>query len=85
MNRTTARTSLSAKPFFEKNAMKIFNKAKTHFMQKDEKGAYIIKFDTIKNVQTKLDSILDGSNKLSKNSLFEFEAVKNTDSKKRPD
>lgn len=54
-------------------------------MQKDEKGAYIIKFDTIKNVQTKLDSILDGNNKLSKNSLFEFEAVKNIDPQKRPD
>jgi hypothetical protein len=63
--------------FFEKNAMKIFNKAKTHFMQKDEKGTHIIKFDTIENVQTKINSILDGGSKSSNNSLFEFETVKN--------
>lgn len=64
--------------------MRIFNKAKTHFMRKDEKGT-IVKFDTIENVQTKINSILDGSNKSSNNGLFEFKTVKKLDQKQWPD
>lgn len=64
--------------------MRIFNKAKTHFIRKDEKGT-IVKFDTIENVQTKINSILDGSNKSSNNGLFESKAVKKNDQKLWPD
>lgn len=63
--------------------MKIFNKAKTHFMRKDENGI-IVKFDTIENVQTRINRILDGIDKPSMNSLMEFEAGKNFEFKSDP-
>lgn len=52
--------------------MKIFNKDKTHFMQKNEKGVYNLEFDTIENVQAKINSILDASNHPTENPLFEI-------------
>lgn len=51
-------------------------------MQKDEKGTHTIKFDTIENVQAKINHILDGGNQSSNNGLFEFKNVKKIDQKK---
>lgn len=64
--------------------MKIFNKAKTHFMHKDENGI-VVKFDTIENVQTRINSILDGRDKPSVNNLFEFKIVRSIEPIKQPD
>lgn len=43
--------------------MKILNKQKTHFMKKSECGSFLVKYDTVENVNTVINAILNNGNK----------------------
>jgi hypothetical protein len=43
--------------------MKIINSKKTHFMKKSDCGLHQVKYDTIENVHSLLNTILDNGNK----------------------
>lgn len=43
--------------------MKIMNEKKTHFMKKSKCGLYLVKYDTVENVNFLINNILDMGNK----------------------
>ena len=43
--------------------MKIMNEKKTHFMKKSKCGLYLVKYDTVENVHTQINNILNMGNK----------------------
>lgn len=43
--------------------MKIMNEKKTHFMKKSKCGLYLVKYDTVENVHSLINNILDMGNK----------------------
>lgn len=43
--------------------MKIMNEKKTHFMKKSKCGLYLVKYDTVENVNIQLNNILNMGNK----------------------
>ena len=43
--------------------MKIMNEKKTHFMKKSKCGLYLVKYDTVENVNNLINNILNMGNK----------------------
>ncbi len=43
--------------------MKIMNQNKTHFMKKSKCGLFLVKYDTVENVNNLINRILDLGNK----------------------